>query len=114
MGDLKPCPFSGIPGKLMVGMFSGRKHCTVRCDDGTDEQDCFCHGSRSYDTEAEAIAAWNRRQTAAVPNIHEAVNSLVRQCENSHECWEAGRTDCFCVSTAATILAALPKEHKDG
>lgn len=63
ISELLPCPFSGLPGRLMVAdRGKGRKHCAVRCE--RDDDDCYCHGSPLFDTEAEAIAAWNRRAPA--------------------------------------------------
>jgi len=74
--NLKPCPFCGataVNGTVSVECFRGRY--LVEC--GCDAPDCGC-GARVtgpgwyadedyFETEAEAIAAWNRRAPYWIP-----------------------------------------------
>ena len=62
--EVKNCPFCGVTPPIPVGTRGvSRKHYAVRC--GTDN----CYGNpltpKTYATQEEAIAAWNRRAQPA-------------------------------------------------
>lgn len=55
-GKLLPCPFCGNPPKSGDGTYG---YWLIFC---SDENNCPAQPSVGHKTEAEAIAAWNRRQ----------------------------------------------------
>lgn len=52
--ELKPCPFCGGKAELNVYPFDTRNEYQVECEN------CFCQ-TYVYDTEQDAIEAWDRR-----------------------------------------------------
>ena len=59
---LKPCPFRGVEASVKCGVFAGTtvRGYRVRRDDGNRNGEAEC-GTHAFDTEAEAIAAWDHR-----------------------------------------------------
>lgn len=56
MTELKPCPFCG--GEAIIEQDEDWYwEWTVSCRN----EDCVCYEGRSYETEEEAVAVWNRR-----------------------------------------------------
>lgn len=53
--ELKPCPFCGSKARIVSAGFECHY---VRC---SNTKDCGCK-FEWFDTEAEAVAAWNRRE----------------------------------------------------
>lgn len=56
MRELKSCPFCGGEAQISDGGYSGKCFAT-RCQN----ERCVAHGQAVYETEEEAIAAWNTR-----------------------------------------------------
>ena len=56
MTDLKPCPFCGGEADILEHQFEGFSPTY-----GVTCLDCNCETYQFFDTEDEAIAAWNRR-----------------------------------------------------
>lgn len=59
---LKPCPFCGVEASVKyaaIGKGSAKGY-WVSCDNGDCREDIEC-ATYAFDTEAEAIEAWNRR-----------------------------------------------------
>ena len=58
--ELKPCPFCGGPAEVRKGTCARRDAWTACCAETVDV-DCCGSADPTYFTEADAIAAWNRR-----------------------------------------------------
>lgn len=76
MDTLKPCPFCGGEARMMKQhrWWVSCQECI--CDlgfEGMDERGCYGH----YDTEAEAVKAWNTR--APMRNIEAYVRLAVKE-----------------------------------
>lgn len=56
---LKPCPFCGGKAEIRTMIYAGNALYYVRCP----RINCFihCFTKKKYETEAEAVEAWNRR-----------------------------------------------------
>ena len=102
---LNPCPFcGGSEIMLVIGEECGsyRLHCR---NDACDVE----VATYSVETEADAIAAWNRRTPAAV----EA--EVVEKCAKLAEQWEG--TDCsgdYIARTVAEDIRALTSSDREG
>ncbi len=59
MDDLKPCPFCGGNGKIEQDHYAGKTTYLPMCENYNNG--CWGMQENWFDTEAEAIAAWNRR-----------------------------------------------------
>lgn len=57
MSELKPCPFCGGEGCIQKHVFVGYTDTF-----GVVCLDCCCETRQFYETEAEAIEAWNTRK----------------------------------------------------
>lgn len=59
--DIKPCPFCGSTASVYNARYFKRRY--VMCDNYPSYPDnpCFRPMTIEYDTEEEAIIAWNRR-----------------------------------------------------
>lgn len=58
MTELKPCPFCGADARIVSAGFESRY---IRC---SNIKDCGCK-FEWFDTEEEAVNAWNRRADGA-------------------------------------------------
>jgi len=79
MSELKPCPFCGGEAVVMIDGRSGKW--TFHHDGKPNCPAAYAHYA-SYETEAEAIAAWNTRAEAP---------SFVR----CRDCWHFHDTFCY-------------------
>ena len=85
MSELKPCPFCGGEAEMLTAeSMNGGYLFGIMCND------CRSRGD-VYDTEAEAIAAWNTRavsiECAGGYCPHCAKNRAVETCRNVNEEW---------------------------
>ena len=71
MTDLLPCPFCGNDAALVRASNSLNNYLFVQCLNN----DCVCE-SDFYTTEADAIAAWNRRAPTVPDEVREAISHL--------------------------------------
>ena len=90
MSDLKPCPFCGSEANTLHRPHVIDWRYSVGCND--DECRGFIGLSWLYKTEAEAIAAWNRRAERTCECIAEYAKSpidgktiVLHRCSSCHE-----------------------------
>lgn len=86
--ELRPCPFCGSPAEIEHTWIPRSSECLAICSNPhcvahnieQDEQGGWC--CDTYNSEADAIAAWNRRAPAvAAGGVTEALRSAMGMCE---------------------------------
>ena len=94
MSELKPCPFCG--GEADVIDYDDECWVAHQCANGTSVE------INSYDTEAEAIAAWNSRAERTCRDTGENewhfVCSACGYEQNGYECWN------YCPNCGARVV----------
>lgn len=102
--ELKPCPFCPDGGKLFINGGVGCRW--VECSS------CGCEGP-AYETEAEAIEAWNTRaeRTCKAEQDYDAMDDGIPDCRiwkcscgESFPFWR-GLNPCFCPNCGAKVIA---------
>ena len=74
MSELLPCPFCGGEAMVLTDSHVIAVKTSIGCQD--DECRGFIGLSWLYDTEAEAIAAWNTRCAGTCGNKHKSITSF--------------------------------------
>lgn len=75
MSDLKPCPFCGGKAEMLTAeSMNGGYLFGIMCND------CRSRGD-VYDTEAEAIAAWNSRAERTCEYVGDEINGRCSECQ---------------------------------
>ena len=72
--ELLPCPFCGGEADTMTPEADDMRAATVMC------MGCYCTG-KECETEAQAIAAWNRRASQAAPAPSDALREALEECD---------------------------------
>ncbi len=85
--ELKPCPIPDCGGEAMTYQIAALQWC-IMCKDHPHQ-----HRTKTYETEAEAIAAWNKRDDRYQRMWEELDKRLssVRQKGSLRPYWAAGR-----------------------
>ena len=98
--ELLPCPFCGGEADTMTPEADDMRAATVMC------MGCYCTG-KECETEAQAIAAWNRRASQAAPAPSDGLRGMLLD-ETKAE------FDDFDRGWNAAIRAALAKIAQEG
>lgn len=98
MTELLPCPFCGGEADLIdiSDEYEGEYWVAHQCANGTSVE------TNSYDTEAEAIAAWNSRAERTCRNIS-GKNWWAFECSECGEMIEQGVPE-YCPSCGAKVV----------
>lgn len=99
---LKPCPFCGGEASVKREVFAGttvRGYC-VSCDDNSCNEAIEC-STYAFDTEVEAIGAWNYRAERTCRMIDNGTELCCSECDCRHSYDDEPE---FCMGCGARVV----------
>lgn len=99
---LKPCPFCGGEASVEYEVFAGTtvRGYRVRCGNDSCNEDVEC-STYAFGTEAEAMAAWNRRAERTCRMIDNGAELCCSECDCRH-CYDDAPK--FCMGCGARVV----------
>lgn len=110
MSELKACPFCNASDAEVYPRDRERTIWTICCGN----PDCVSRGDMDYDTETEAIAAWNTRAQPAPTADQEKRARELLDAEHPIDAKKAGVNAVLIESAAIRVIARLLAENRAG
>lgn len=102
---LKPCPFCGGEASVEYDASAGTaaRGYRVRCGSGSCNGEVEC-GTHAFGTEAEAMAAWNRRAGRTCRMVDNGAELCCSECDRRHSYDDEPE---FCMGCGARVVGYM-------